>query len=282
MKQLKQRSCALALLLSITVLLSGCDSGTGAVTSTAATSQPKQVEEVESTPALQETESTVDAQETASTPSAADPEAAYCDVLDMIYTSISCGWTNCDQDGYGDVSDPDDILPSIDTAGMSGLSLSEMGYQLLDLNNDGQPELLISSLELAKSGNFTDLYTIANGEITHPILTPGREFYSLAEDHSINLVSNSGAMVWSYSNYQFSNTDAPLTLNRIIGYDAYLESDSPYYYATENCFMNGDYNYDVLTPISESEANTMIDDLPQDIPLELTPFSEYTPTTSNP
>ena len=49
MKQLKQRSCALALLLSITVLLSGCDSGTGAVTSTAATSQPNQVEEVEST-----------------------------------------------------------------------------------------------------------------------------------------------------------------------------------------------------------------------------------------
>lgn len=279
MKQLKQRSCALALLLSITVLLSGCDSGTGAVTSTAATSQPKQVEEVESTPAPQETESTADAQETTSTPSAADPEAAYCDVLDMIYTSISCGWTNCENDGSGNVSElQEHTYVSVMASGWGEYSLSELGYQFLDLNNDGQPELLFSSLDSAESGNFADLYTIVNGEITHPICVGGRERYTLAEDYSINCTWYTSSHESFFANYQFNNTENPLELTLYLDYDEGDEYSSPSYrYSTV-----AECPEDHLTSISKAEADTMLNNLPKNIPLELTPFSEYTPTTSNP
>lgn len=272
MKQLKQLPCALALLLSITVLLSGCDSGTSGVLSATATSQPNQVEEVESTPAPQEAESSA----SASMP-AATPEDTYRDVLDMIYTSISCGWTNCENDGSGNVSELQEYTyVSVWASGWGEYSLSELGYQFLDLNNDGQPELLFSSLDSAESGNFADLYTIVNGEITHPICVGGRERYTLAEDHSINCILSVGWNHTLFYHYQFNNTENPLELTLYLDYDEGDEYSSPSYrYSTvDEC------PEDHLISISKTEADTMRNNLPKGIPLELTPFSEYTPTTS--
>jgi len=58
-------------------------------------------------------------------------------------------------------------------------SLSEIGFSLIDLDNNGQKELLISDIS---KPYIYDLYTISEGKVTHLFSSVDRNFYLLYEN----------------------------------------------------------------------------------------------------
>lgn len=208
----------------------------------------------------------------------------YGNVLDMFYESISCNWTNCDGDGWDDVADPDNAC-YIFWHYEKERSLSEVGYCLLDINDDGQPELLISLLNEPGSeifpesytGTFYDLYTIVNNEIVHVVSAGERDMYNLAVDYTINNHGSGGAALSSNVNYRLDGTDGILKVNQAVIYDGYRDSENPYFYATTDYYdeESYDFNYEVLKPISNEEASQIKDSFPENAPIALIPFDEY-------
>ena len=205
-------------------------------------------------------------------------------ILDMYYESISCNWTNCDNDGWNDVGDPDNACYILSTY-EADLTLSEVGYSLLDINNDGQSELIIALIHESGidifpelyTGKFYDLYTIVNGEVLHVVSAGERSHYNLAVDHSINHRGSSGAASSVNTNYQLVGTDGTLKINQAIVYDGWRDSNNPYFYATTEYYNRETYEYDynVLKPISEEEASVLLDSFPDNQMLELIPFDQY-------
>lgn len=215
--------------------------------------------------------------------------SAYDNVLDMYYESISCNWTNCNGNGWDNVGDPDNacyILSRYEAE----RSLSEVGYCLLDINDDGRSELIISLLnepgleafpELY-TGTFYDLYTIVNGEIIHAVSAGERDRYNLAVDYTINNHGSGDAVLSSDVNYRLDGADGTLKVNQVVIYDGWRDSENPYFYATTDYYDEEtyDFNYEVLKPISNDEASVLLDSFPKNIMLELIPFDEYTPDSS--
>lgn len=202
----------------------------------------------------------------------------YQDILTMYHASVSCNWTNCDGEGWDVVGDPDNacyILSRYE----ANRTLSEVGYALLDINNDAQPELFISLMDSAESGTFYDMYTISGGKILHVITAGERDGYSLAEGYSINNSGSSGAAASSDNNYRLDSTGM-LKINQAVIYDGWRDSKNPWFYASTDYYNSETYetNYDVLKPISEGEALTLLDSFPNSHPLELIPFSVYNPS----
>ena len=86
----------------------------------------------------------------------------YDGILDMFYYKILEGW-DCTEDVsymfYWDYT-------SVET-------LSDAGYALSDLDGNGVPELLVSTVEDAVNGMIFDLYTYADGEVIHAATSGG-------------------------------------------------------------------------------------------------------------
>lgn len=162
----------------------------------------------------------------------------YNSILDMYYEGISCNWPNCDGYGYDVVGDPDNVSIIISRY-EARCTLSEVGYCLLDINDDAQPELIISMINVPggifshHNGAINDLYTIVDGKIIHVISASQHYRYNLAEDYSINHDGSISADTSIEANYRLDKQGALCEVSR--------------------------------------------DSLPNNIPLELTPFSEYTP-----
>ena len=199
----------------------------------------------------------------------------YQDILTMYHTSISLNWTNCDgEDEY--IGDPDNACYMFKHY-EPNRKLEEIGFALLDINNDGQDELFISLLDMAVSGSFYDMYTICNGEIVHVVSAGERDQYNLAENSSINNSGSGSALLSSEVNYRLDGTDGTLKINQAVVYDGWRDSENPWFYATTDYFDAETYKYDynLLEPISEEKAFTLMADFPQNIYLNLIPFSEY-------
>ena len=226
---------------------------------------------------------------------ATDPSSlvtdAYDDILTMYHTSISCSWTNCDGNGWENVGDPDNacyILWHYEKE----RSLSEVGYCLLDINNDGQSELIISLLDVPGSdvfpdlyaGTFYDMYTIVDGEIIHVVSAGERDHYNLAEDYSINNSGSSGAANSSNINYRLDSSNGTLKVNQAVIYDGWRDSENPYFYATTDYYNDETYeiNYDVLKHLSNDEASALLESFPENTTLELIPFENYRVSSNQP
>lgn len=199
----------------------------------------------------------------------------YDEILAMYYTGISEKWKDCDGKGWNVVGDPDNVCYMFSLY-ESERTLSEIGYALLDINGDGQPELFVSPMYMAESGGIYDMYTIIDGEIIHVISAGERDRYNLAEDYSFNNHGSGGALSSSDSNYKL-DSNGELRVVQAVIYDGWRDSDNPWFYTTADYFNRETHeiNYDVLTSISEAEAKSVRDSFPESMALELIPFAEY-------
>lgn len=207
-------------------------------------------------------------------------ENPYSEILDMFYNSIACHWTNCDDQGFGEVNDPDDACYMFYLY-LKDASLSEIGYSLIDLDQNGQPELIVSPFNVAESGSIYDLYTIVDGQILH-IGTSGERFlYSMAVDHTINFQGSGSWQNTEFVNYYLDSTDGVLRVNQAVIYDGDIDSNNPWFYATTEYFDNEKYDYisDALKPVSEEEARELQETFPENAALSLTPFDQYVPSS---
>ena len=180
----------------------------------------------------------------------ADPDAEkYAAVLDKYYEALK------EQQGEGKLLE--NGLSTLCTYCYEGNAMKNVGYALLDLTGDGEPELLIGAIsgdDYVENMVF-DMYTIVDG--TPVQLFVGRErngYYICKEEAGVYIIENkasSGATqkVWHY----FSIETDRLNIVQGIVYDAASHPDAPW-------FMTYDTDWDTGndTPVDEDMANSII------------------------
>lgn len=114
----------------------------------------------------------------------------YKNILDMYYYKINTGWDETEDVsylfywGYTDVE-----------------TLSDAGYALIDLDQNGISELLVTSMDAAKDGMIYDLYTYSNGNIIHLATSGERYRYYLCNDNTIYFEGSGGASISGWDTY---------------------------------------------------------------------------------
>lgn len=201
---------------------------------------------------------------------------AYGDVLDMFHAGISSGWKNRDGEGWGVPRDPDDVS-YLFYAYLSDYTLTQIGYAFLDLNGDGNLELLVAPMDLQDKGEFYELYTVAGGKLVHAVSAGERDRYYAAVDGSINNHGSGSALTSADDNLHLNPADGSLKVNQAVIYDAYRDRLNPYFYAETDYYDPKTYetDYSVLKSISEEEAKRIEDALPDNRVITWVPFAQY-------
>lgn len=192
--------------------------------------------------------------------------AAYQEILDILYYGISSHWTDFD----ADLLTEQGMHLSYMWYLYPVQSLSDAGYMLRDLNDDGVPEL-ITSIVAAGDGMIYDLYTYLDGEVINLASGGERNRYYLCSDNVIANEGSSGAADSVFGFYQFNSGAGTLELKELVRYYGMDDANEPWFYSTTN-------TDDVagMEQISETEARDLIDGYTR-VPLTLTLLEQYSP-----
>ena len=197
--------------------------------------------------------------------SAADENASmilYKDVLDMYYNCISNKWADYD--------DSDSVYGTEDLTSQNcsymwlqyekEKTLSEIGYQFIDINKDGVNELIVSPVD---SQMIYDFYTIENDKVLHLFASGERDRLYLGSDNEI-CREGSDSVFTSYHSYYHVNQGLEC-------FEAYTLENNQYFYGTGE---DDGYDTSKMKQITEEEAyKGMESHVYQD--LKLKSFSNY-------
>ena len=107
-------------------------------------------------------------------------------------------------------------------------SPSELGYALLDLDNDGTDELIIAND--AERQVIYDLYSLVDGKLVHVFTGWDRNSYELREGFHILNIGSNGAASADYVYCHLSN--GQLVTDSLIRFDAATDPDHPWFRGT--------------------------------------------------
>lgn len=107
-------------------------------------------------------------------------------------------------------------------------SPSELGYALLDLDNDGTDELVIAND--AERQVIYDLYSLVDGKLVHVFTGWDRNSYELREGFHILNIGSNGAASADYVYCHLSN--GQLVTDSLIRFDAATDPDHPWFRGT--------------------------------------------------
>lgn len=107
-------------------------------------------------------------------------------------------------------------------------SPSELGYALLDLDNDGTDELIIAND--AERQVILDLYSLVDGKLVHVFTGWDRNSYELREGFRILNIGSNGAASADYVYCHLSN--GQLVTDSLIRFDAATDPDHPWFRGT--------------------------------------------------
>ena len=129
----------------------------------------------------------------------------------------------------------------------------------MDLDGDGAPELLITD------GNVIyDLYAYADGQTVHVLSGAERNSYSLSDDKILVNVGSNGAASTIYTFYRYRTGN--LIVDQRLIFDAGVDPENPWF--------RGYGEVENAEPISEDEANAIIDSYPKASIIGV-PITEY-------
>ncbi|HHX11318.1 MAG TPA: hypothetical protein GX731_00725 [Clostridiales bacterium] len=168
----------------------------------------------------------------------------YSEVLDTYYTALHEKW-NFQTLSYASLS-------ILSTYCYEGDPLTNVGYEFIDIDNNGVLELLIGSLngDPFVDKMIFDIYTIVDDQPALVFTGWERNRYYLCEDYSIANEGSSGASSSFYGIYNLDYTGYKLVLTEaVIYYEEYQGNDPPWYYTTDK---DGDISNDMS--ITEEEA----------------------------
>lgn len=188
----------------------------------------------------------------------------YKDILGMYYDKINSGWERTEN-----VS----ILFYFDYV----KELSDAGYAFVDLDKNGIPELVISSMVDAKGGMIYDLYTYKNGEIIKLLSSTERSRFYLGNDNRIYFEGSDSAFNSVRKKYIYYSHQENLSLSEALICDTYFNRESLYYYANEE-YQNpdGSYNVECIKNITEEEWSNKTEQYKNEvISIELKSFDKY-------
>lgn len=188
---------------------------------------------------------------TAPTESGTAIPEAYQPVIDKYVTALTEHWGG-EACSNGDIS----ILVSYAT------SPSELGYALLDLDNDGTDELVIAND--AERQVIYDLYSLVDGKLVHVFTGWDRNSYELREGFRILNIGSNGAASADYVYCHLSN--GQLVTDSLIRFDAATDPDHPWFRGT------GEND---LAPITdENWSEDEIYSAAASLPIAITSFSD--------
>ncbi|MCD8105946.1 MAG: DUF1311 domain-containing protein [Lachnospiraceae bacterium] len=166
----------------------------------------------------------------------------YNEILQKYLTAIESGW---ETDAYDDNG----------LCYLAGYlsSADDIGYYLVDIDEDGAAELLIGETadeddeeSYVYPGMFYDLYTVKDGILSQVVTSAERSRYYLCTDKVIAYDGSSSAFCSANAWYSLNGTE--LKLEEAVLYDDSYDSENPYFYSTTEVWE------DYSTPISQSEA----------------------------
>ncbi len=141
-------------------------------------------------------------------------------------------------------------------------SPSELGYALLDLDNDGTDELIIAN-DAERQGIY-DLYSLVDGKLVHVFTGWDRNSYELREGFRILNIGSNGAASADYVYCHLSN--GQLVTDSLIRFDAATDPDHPWFRGT------GEND---LAPITdENWSEDEIYSASASLPIAITPFAD--------
>ena len=141
-------------------------------------------------------------------------------------------------------------------------SPSELGYALLDLDNDGTDELVIAND--AERQVIYDLYSLVDGKLVHVFTGWDRNSYELREGYRILNIGSNGAASADYVYCHLSN--GQLVTDSLIRFDAATDPDHPWFRGT------GEND---LAPITdENWSEDEIYSAAASLPIAITPFAD--------
>lgn len=141
-------------------------------------------------------------------------------------------------------------------------SPSELGYALLDLDNDGTDELIIAND--AERQVIYDLYSLVDGKLVHVFTGWDRNSYELREGSRILNIGSNGAASADYVYCHLSN--GQLVTDSLIRFDAATDPDHPWFRGT------GEND---LAPITdENWSEDEIYSAAASLPITITPFAD--------
>ena len=141
-------------------------------------------------------------------------------------------------------------------------SPSELGYALLDLDNDGTDELVIAND--AERQVIYDLYSLVDGKLVHVFTGWNRNSYELREGYRILNIGSNGAASADYVYCHLSN--GQLVTDSLIRFDATEDLDHPWFRGT------GEND---LAPITdENWSEDEIYSAAASLPIAITPFAD--------
>lgn len=141
-------------------------------------------------------------------------------------------------------------------------SPSELGYALLDLDNDGTDELVITND--AERQVIYDLYSLVDGKLVHVFTGWDRNSYELREGFRILNIGSNGAASADYVYCHLSN--GQLVTDSLIRFDAATDPDHPWFRGT------GEND---LAPITdENWSEDEIYSAAASLPIAITPFAD--------
>lgn len=236
--------CLVAIML-MAAMAAGC--GAPAPAEPAQTTAPAQT-----TPETQAPATEASAETTA--PAVAAPsdlvDEAYAQVVGRYYTALTEQWT---EDKYFE-----NDMSALAAYYYDGNPLENVGFAYLDLDNNGQNELIIGAIAHAdQDPSVFEIWTIADGEPVMLAQGGSRNRYVMQfpeEDNAwyvVNEASNSAA---SYAVYYLMLIEGKLEVTQGILFDATADEQNPW-------FMTYDLDWDVSNdePIDEELANAILD-----------------------
>lgn len=141
-------------------------------------------------------------------------------------------------------------------------SPSELGYALLDLDNDGTDELVITND--AERQVIYDLYSLVDGKLVHVFTGWDRNSYELREGYRILNIGSNGAASADYVYCHLSN--GQLVTDSLIRFDAATDPDHPWFRGTSE---------NDLAPIAdENWSEDEIYSTAASLPIAITPFAD--------
>lgn len=141
-------------------------------------------------------------------------------------------------------------------------SPSELGYALLDLDNDGTDELIIAND--AERQVIYDLYSLVDGKLVHVFTGWDRNSYELREGYRILNIGSNGAASADYVYCHLSN--GQLVMDSLIRFDAATDPDHPWFRGTSE---------NDLAPITdENWSEDEIYSAAASLPITITPFAD--------
>ena len=141
-------------------------------------------------------------------------------------------------------------------------SPSELGYALLDLDNDGTDELIIAND--AERQVIYDLYSLVDGKLVHVFTGWDRNSYELREGYRILNIGSNGAASADYVYCHLSN--GQLVTDSLIRFDAATDPDHPWFRGTgEN---------DLVPITDENWSEDEIYSASASLPIAITSFAD--------